>query len=379
MPTQVDLYELLGVAREASAEDIRRAYRKLARQYHPDVNPDPAAAERFKEINLANEVLSDPDKRRQYDMYGTTGGGGMGDGSPFGGGGFNSINDIFDFFFGGGGGGMGFGGMGGQRRSADYEPGEHLQRAVHLKLEDALNNKEVELTVERRELCEECHGSRSAPGSQPAPCQTCGGRGMVMQVRDTLLGRIQTTTTCPHCRGEGMRITDPCKACRGTGLQEKRRTITVTIPAGIDDGNVLKVRAEGHQGRGGAPHGDLLVRVSIEPHEYFQRDGADLYCETSVHYADLVLGATVNVPTLTGAEKLRIPAGTGSHHEFTLRGQGMPRLRHGGRGNLHVRVVLAVPGKANKAQRELLTQLKEADLAADQRAGGFFKNLLKGK
>ncbi len=378
MPTQVDLYELLGVARDASADDIRRAYRKLARQYHPDVNPDPDAAERFKEINLANEVLSDPDKRRQYDAYGTTGGPGMGAGSPFGGG-FSSINDIFDFFFSGGGGGMGFGGMGAQRRSPDYEPGEHLQRAVHLKLEDVLADKEVELTLDRRELCDVCQGSRAAPGSQPVTCQTCGGRGMVLQVRDTLLGRIQTTTTCPHCRGEGYRITDPCKACGGTGLKERRRTIAVTIPAGIDDGNVLKVRAEGHQGRGGAPHGDLLVRISLQPHEYFKRDGADLYCETSVHYADLVLGATVLAPTLSGQEQLRIPAGTGSHHEFTLRGHGLPRLRSGGRGNLYVRVVLAVPGKASKEQRELLKQLKEADLAADQRAGGFFKNLLKGK
>jgi molecular chaperone DnaJ len=376
MPTQVDLYELLGVARDASADDIRRAYRKLARQYHPDVNPDPAAVERFKEVNLPTQVLSDPDKRRQYDAYGTTGGPSMGGGSPFGGGGFGSINDIFDFFFSGGG---GFGGMGGQRQNRDYEPGEHLQRAVHLKLEDVLADKPVELTLDRRELCEQCQGSRSAPGSQPVTCQTCGGRGVVLQIRDTLLGRIQTTTTCPHCRGEGLRITDPCKACGGTGLTEKRRTISVTIPAGIDDGNVLKVRAEGHQGRGGAPHGDLLVRISIEPHAFFHRDGADLHCETSVHYSDLVLGATVMAPTLTGQEQLRIPAGTGSHHEFTLRGHGLPRLRHGGRGNLYVRVVLAVPGKAGKEQRELLSKLKEADLAADQRAGGFFKNLLKGK
>jgi len=377
MPTQVDLYSILGVSRDANGDDIKRAYRRLARQYHPDVSSTPDTEERFKEINLAYEVLSDPQKRQQYDTYGTTGGRAA-SGDPFGAG-FSSISDIFDFFFSGGGGfSQGFGGAATARRR-DYQPGEDLHRAVHLKLEDCLADKTIELKVERRERCESCGGSRAEPGSQTTTCLVCGGRGVVVQYRDTLLGRMTTSTTCPACRGEGVEISSPCKTCRGSGLVEKSRTISVTIPAGIDDGNIMRVGGQGHSGRGAAPAGDLLVSVSLEPHEFFTRDGADLYVDLPVHYADLVQGTTIAVPTLSGEEQLRIPAGTGSHHDFVLRGQGMPRLRGHGRGNLYVRTVLAVPRKLSRKQRELLGQLKQEDLSAEKSSGGILYRLLKRK
>ena len=373
MPTsKVDLYEILGVPRNASQDDIKRAYRKLARRHHPDVSDDPQADERFKEINLAHEVPSDPQKRRQYDQFGTTGSPAGGD--PFGGMGFGSINDIFDFFFGGG-----FSGSTAPGRPREYEPGGDIHRAVHLRLEEVLENKDVELQVQRRETCESCGGSRAEPGTQPVDCETCGGRGMVIQVRDTLLGRMQTTAACPACRGVGYTITDPCKACRGTGFAERQRTIEITIPAGIDDGNIIRVSGQGHSGRGGAPAGSLLIQVSVETHEQFHREGDSLYVELPVHYADLVLGATVNVPTLTSEEQLRIPAGTRSHHVFQLRGHGLPRLRRGGRGELHVRVVVAVPQRLSKRQRELLKDLREEDVAAGKKSGHFLYQLLNGK
>jgi molecular chaperone DnaJ len=237
----------------------------------------------------------------------------------------------------------------------------------------------VELRVERRETCEACGGSRAEPGTEPETCATCGGHGMVRQVRDTLLGRMQTTATCPACHGSGYSIKTPCKACRGTGFVEKQRTIEVTIPAGIDDGNIIRISSQGHSGRGGAPAGDLMVSVSVEAHKQFQRNGAALYVELPVHYSDLALGATVTVPTLTGEEQLRIPAGTQSHHVFQLRNHGLPRLQRGGRGDLNVRVVLAVPQRFNKRQRELLNEMRDEDLKASEKAGGFLYQLLNRK
>jgi molecular chaperone DnaJ len=372
--TAVDLYAILGVERNASAEELKKAYRRLARQYHPDVSSETDAAERFKEINLAYEVLSDPQKRSQYDQFGSVGGGG-GMSDPFAGGsGFGNLGDIFDFFFGGNGGGFGQA----QRRPRSYQPGDDIQRMVNLTLRDCLADKPVTLEIERREQCSTCHGSRSKPGTEPMVCATCGGRGMVQQVRDTLLGRIATTTTCPRCDGEGVLIGDPCGTCRGTGFEYKSRKIDVTIPAGVDQGNVLRVGGQGHVGRGGAPSGDLLVGITLEPDKQFHRDGAELYVDLPVHYSDLVLGATVAAPTLTGDEPLRVPAGTPSHHEFTLRGQGLPRLRHGGRGSLHVRTVLLVPGKHGKEHRELLQRLREIE-AEPSKNGGFLGGMFGKK
>ena len=363
--TGPDLYKILGVERDASPEDIKKSYRKLARQYHPDVNSDSDAEDRFKEISVAYEVLSDPQQRQQYDAYGTVGsaagGGGYGDG-------FGTINDLFDMFFGGG-------GMGGARRSRQRR-GEDIQRSVHQTLRDCMQDQHVELEVERRDNCEHCHGSKAEPGSEPDKCGTCGGQGVVVQVRETLLGAMRTQMACPTCRGEGSIIRKPCKVCRGTGYQYKKRKVEITIPAGIDDGNLLQVSGMGHSGPSGGPAGDLYVQVTVEPDRQFQRDGADLFVELPVHYSDLVQGATVEVPTLDGLEKLRIPSGTESHSQFSLRGHGLQRLRGHGRGNLHVRVRLYVPQKLNRQQKQALQDLKDEDIKAEKKPGNFLYQLL---
>jgi molecular chaperone DnaJ len=357
MSTTTDLYELLGVERSASADEIKRAFRKLARQYHPDVNSEPDAEQRFKEIGLAYEVLSDPQKRAQYDQFGTTGGAAGGYGGDSGFSGFGNLNDIFDFFFNGG---MGGGGFGGQQQRRDWQPGESLHRAAHLTLTDVLHGKKLELQVERYETCDTCNGSRAQPGSSVHTCSTCSGRGAVSQVRDTLLGRIQTQSACPTCHGEGVQVSEPCKACHGNGVRPHKRSIEVNVPPGVDDGNVLRVTGQGHSGRGGAPAGDLLVQISLEPDPRFHRHGADLLTELPVRFADLALGATVQVETLTGTQELRIPAGTGSHHRFTLRGEGLPKLRSGQRGALYVQAIVEVPKKLSARERELLEELRGA-------------------
>lgn len=367
--SSTDLYAILGLARDAGADDIKKAYRKLARQYHPDVSNEPEAEQRFKEINLAYEVLSDPQRRQQYDSFGTTSERGGVD-SGFGGAGFGSINDIFEFFFGGGGMGgfSGFSGMGGARRRGQ-SPGEDIRRAVHLKLKEVLNDKPVSFTLERREPCHACSGSGAEPGSEAGPCQTCGGHGQVMSVRDTLLGRMQTVTTCPACHGEGVVVNTPCKSCKGTGHEYRQRSIEATIPKGVEDGNILRIGGQGHSGRHGGPAGDLLVELGVEPDKRFERRGADLLTSLEVSFPDLALGATLSVPTLEGSESLRIPAGTPSHHEFILRGQGLPRLRGGGRGNLHVLVEVEVPARLSKRERELLEELRGKSGAAEAPVG----------
>ncbi len=375
----IDLYEILGVQREASGEDIKRAYRKLARQYHPDVSSESDAAERFKEISLAYEVLSDPQRRQQYDSYGTTsqnhgGGGGYG-----GQAGFSSINDIFEMFFGGAASPFsGFGGFNGGGRPRGYQPGQDIQQNVRLELLDSLHGKAVEVELERREACDTCSGSGEAPGSTPIRCSTCGGQGMVQQVRDTLLGRMATASTCPSCGGQGYKVDDPCIACAGRGTQSRKVKLTINVPAGIDDGQILRVSGEGHSGKGGAPAGDLLLGIRVDPDPRFIREGADLLHVLPVSYPDLALGSTRQIPTLEGSEDLRIPAGTGSHHVFTLRGHGLPRLRGSGRGSLHIRVELEVPRKLDREERELLEQLRELKGDSDHAVKGGLASKLFG-
>jgi molecular chaperone DnaJ len=363
MAAKVDLYDVLGVSRNASTEEVKRAYRRLARELHPDVNPDPAAAEHFKEINLAYEVLSDPQKRQQYDTFGTTRGR-----AAEGFGGFSSFADIFDMFFGGGFGGFGdFGGMT-QTRRRNYQRGEDLHKAVHLTLQDVLQDKELEVQLERREVCEACRGSRAELGSHPVTCPACGGSGVVTRVQQSLLGLLQTSTTCGACNGEGVQVIEQCHACHGRGFQSRTRKVTLTIPAGVDE-STSAIRGAGHAGLGGGPPGDLIVTITIEADERFRREGADLFKDLPVQFADLALGATVSVPTLTGEEQLRIPAGTQSHHVFQLRGHGLPRLRGSGRGNLHVRAVAEVPKKLSNTQRELLEALRREALGDDSQNG----------
>ena len=307
-----DYYQILGVERNANQEDIKRAYRRLARQFHPDVNPDnPAAEERFKKINEAYQVLSDPQKRRRYDQFGHEGlqGTGFRGFSGFEDI-FSSFGDIFEGFF-------GFGNRGGRTRARQ---GKSLRYDVSLTLEQAFRGVEQEISFHRLEACPACGGTGAAPGSEPRTCPTCQGRGQVVRSQ----GFFQVASTCPACHGQGEIITDPCQDCRGGGKVRVERTVSVKIPAGVDTGSQLRLAGEGEKGRNGGPPGDLYVVIRVRPHDVFEREGADIYLEVPVSYATLVLGGEIEVPTLDGKAKLKIPPGTDSGTVFRLRGKGLP-------------------------------------------------------
>ena len=339
-----DYYELLGVGRDASDTDLKRAYRQLAMQCHPDKNPgDKAAEERFKQISEAYAVLSDPDKRAHYDRFGVAPGAGGG----FDAGGFGTLfEDIFENFFSGG-------GRGRRTRAAR---GEDLQYELKISLEEAATGLETKVQVPRLEACETCHGTGAEPGTQRVTCEACRGQG---QVRFNQ-GFLTVARTCPKCQGEGEITRNPCKACRGEGRQRAERLLGIKIPAGIEDGMQLRLSGEGSAGVHGGPHGDLYVLVRIRDHAIFARHGADLLCEVPVSFPQLALGAELEVPTLTAKETLKIPAGTQPHHVMRLRGKGMPHLRGRGHGDACYRLVLEVPQKLNGKQREALEAYEKA-------------------
>lgn len=360
-----DLYELLGIARDADGDAIKKAYRRLARQYHPDVNPDPAAQETFKEISRAYEVLSDPQKRAAYDRggdpFGGMGAGGFGQGAGF------SFTDIMDAFFGGQAGGQGRGPRPRERRGQDA-----LIR-LEVDLAEAAFGVARELKVDTAVLCTSCHGEGAAPGTHPVPCETCHGAGEVAQVQRSFLGEIRTLRPCPACRGFGTTIPDPCRECSGDGRVRSRRTLTVKIPAGVDDGTRVQLTGEGEVGPGGGPAGDLYVEIHVAPHPTFTRHGNDLHCTVTLPMSAAALGTTLTIPTLeadvVGSEsagesdwgletgfELDVRAGTQSGTEQVLRGRGVPGLR-GGRGNLVVTVVVETPTGLDERQEELLREL----------------------
>ncbi len=357
MPTPRDYYEILGLGRGASEADLKKAYRKLAMKHHPDRNPDDDdSAARFKEATEAYEVLSDDEKRRVYDQFGHDGlrGRGMGGGSM-------DAADFFESIFGGGGGsGLGdlFGGMfGGGGRRGGPTRGSHLRVQVTIPLSDAYAGTERTLTLRRREPCVACSGSGAKPGTSPETCGTCNGQGQVQQQQ----GFFMMRTACPACRGVGTVIKDPCAECTGSGRIPKQVELTVKIPAGIDDGAQLRLSGEGEPGTQDGPRGDLFVLVHIEPHELFERDGDDLYCEIPVTFSQVALGTELEVPSLQGHATLKVPAGTQSGRLFRLRGQGMPNLYGHGRGHLMVRIQVETPRKLNARQRELIEELVEHD------------------
>lgn len=355
MAEKRDYYEVLGVQKGASADEIKKAYRKLAKENHPDLHPgDKAAEERFKEINEAYEILSDEDKRAKYDQYGhaafdpNAGFGGGFDGF----GGFGDLGDIFGDLFGG----FGFGGSTRTRNPNAPRQGENLRASVNISFEEAAFGCQKEVTVGRVEKCPDCGGNGCAPGTTPEICPDCKGSGQVRTTQRTPFGMTQTMSACPKCRGTGKIIHQPCKTCRGAGSVRKQQKIKVTIPAGIDDEQTISLRGQGNSGINGGPAGDLLVTVIVRPHARFERDGTSVLLEQEISYAQAALGAEVEVPTLDGPVKLTIPEGTQPGSVFRLRGKGIPYLRGSGRGDQFVTVRLAVPKNLSSSQKELLRQ-----------------------
>ena len=357
-----DYYEVLGVPRGASDEDIKKAFRRLARQYHPDMNPgDKSAEEKFKEVNEAYSVLSDQEKRQRYDQFGSADGpaggfGGFGGQNPFG-----DIGDIFDAFFGGG---------GGARRTGPVR-GEDLRTDLELTLEECFSGVEREVRVQRQEPCEACHGTGGKDGQRPQRCSRCAGTGQVQQARDTAFGRFVTARPCPACHGSGQTVGEACPVCRGSGRQRKARTLKVRIPAGVGDGARVRLSGEGEPGLRGGPPGDLYVFVRERPHERFARQGSDLHVDLAIGFPEAALGDEFDLKGVDEPLKVRVPEGTQPGQEIRLRGKGMPHLRGGGRGDLVVHVTLQVPKRLTAEERELLQRLRSMHKGGEDDRGFF--------
>lgn len=356
MAEKRDFYEVLGVKKGASEDELKKAYRKLAKENHPDLHPgDKECEARFKEINEAYEVLSDPDKRAKYDQFGHAafdpsqgfGGGGFGGFEGFGG-----FGDIFSDIFGGG---FGFGGGGGRNPNAPRK-GDNLRATVNIKFEEAAFGVKKEVFVSKIEQCPDCKGTGCAEGTTAEVCPDCKGTGTVMSTKRTPFGMVQSSEQCPKCKGRGKIIHSPCKTCRGMGSVRRQHKVTVSVPAGIDDGQTISLRGQGNAGLNGGPAGDLLITVLVQPHARFERDGASILLDQEVSFAQAALGAEVEVPTLDGKVKLNIPEGTQTGTTFRLKGKGVPFLRNGGRGDQFVTVKVAVPKGLSSAQKDALRQ-----------------------
>ncbi len=359
MAEKRDYYEVLGIQKGASEDEIKKAYKKLARKYHPDMNPgDKEAEEKFKEVNEANEVLSDPEKKARYDQFGFAGvdpnyGAGAGGGAYGGGFDFGDLGDIFGSFFGGG-----FGG--GQRRNPNApQRGESIRASVSVSFTEAAFGCEKSVTLERSEQCPTCKGNGCAPGTTPEICPDCHGTGTVQTRRQTPMGVFASNGPCRKCGGTGRLIHQPCPDCRGTGAVRKRKTIKINIPAGIDHGQTISLRGQGNAGRNGGPAGDLLITVMVQPHELFRRDGVDVFCEAPITFAQAVLGAELEIPTIDGKVKYSIPEGTQTGTVFRLKGKGIPVLNGRGRGDQYVTVTIETPRNLNKEQKEALRRFSE--------------------
>jgi molecular chaperone DnaJ len=390
-----DFYEVLGVSRDADVDEIKRAYREKATEYHPDVSDDPDAEEKFKAIKKAKEVLTDEEKREIYDQLGherfvqaekhggvengagAGGGGGPGGargpgGNPFGGmggaGGMGGLGDIFEEFFGGGGG-------------SRPRQGDDVVTRVTIDLAEAAEGVEREVSVSRPERCSTCDGAGHPPDADEQTCRECGGQGQVTQVQQTPLGRVQQTRSCPRCEGQGRIYSETCADCGGDGVTRERATLRIDVPAGIEDGQTLRVEGEGAPGERGGPSGDLLVEVRVREHDEFERDGEDLHHRAAVSFPQAAFGDTIEVPTLDGTAEFDLPGGTQSGETFRLEGEGMPSLqggrrrRRGGRGDLFVHVQVVVPERLNAEQREALEAFAEAGGEEVEVEEGFFERL----
>ena len=355
-----DYYEVLGVSKGASEDEIKKAYKKLARKYHPDLNPDnKEAEEKFKEVNEAYEILSDPNKKARYDQFGFAGvdpnyGAGGAGGGFDGGFDFGDLGDIFGSFFGGG--------FGGGRRTNPNAPqrGESIRLSLAISFEEAAFGCEKEVSVDRMEQCGTCHGNGCAAGTTPEVCPDCHGTGQVQVRRQTPMGVFATSSPCGRCGGKGQIIHQPCPDCRGSGAVRRRKTIQVSIPAGIDNGQTISVRGQGSAGKNGGPAGDLLVTITVRPHELFRREGTSVLCDAPITFAQAVLGAELEIPTIDGKVKYDLPEGTQSGTTFRLKGKGIPAINGRGRGDQYVTVYIETPRNLNREQKEALKKFAES-------------------
>ena len=374
-PGKKDYYDILGVGRGASADEIKKAYRKLTRKYHPDANPgDTEAESKYKEINEANEVLSDPQKRAQYDQFGYVGDmpPGGGDFGGFGGFGGADIGDLFGDLFGGG--------FGGSRRSSNPngpKRGSDLEYTMQISLEDAFRGVSKKIEIPRLETCPHCGGNGAEPGSKAETCPTCGGRGQVQQVINTPFGQMSQMASCPNCKGKGKIISTPCRECKGQGRIRKQHSVEVKIPAGVDTGIRLRVSSQGEAGLNGGPTGDLFILIEVRQDRRFQRKGDDLNTSVDIAYPQAALGCEVKIETFDGSETLDIPAGTQPGSKLRIKGRGMPRLRGGGHGDMNILVRVGVIKSPSSKERELLEALAKEMKVQVKTREGFFEKFTK--
>ncbi|KAF1302883.1 molecular chaperone DnaJ [Enterococcus saccharolyticus] len=376
MATKRDYYEVLGLQKGASDDEIKKAYRKLSKKYHPDINKEADAEAKFKEVSEAYEILSDPQKRAAYDQYGHAGTdanyggagggfGGFGGGGFSGAGGFGGFEDIFESFFGGGG-----------RTVNPNAPrqGEDLQYSINLTFEEAIFGIEKEIQYKRDETCHTCDGSGAKPGTHPETCHKCHGSGTINVERQTPLGRVMSRQTCDVCHGTGKEIKDVCGTCHGTGHEKKTHSVKVNVPAGVENGQQMRLAGQGEAGTNGGPYGDLYVVFYVEESDIFDRDGGEIFYELPLNFVQAALGDEINVPTVHGEVKLKIPAGTQTGTKFRLRGKGAPRLRGGGNGDQQVTVKIITPRNLNESQKEALRQFAEVSgqKTTEQQQEGFF-------
>ncbi|WP_059102671.1 molecular chaperone DnaJ [Shouchella shacheensis] len=361
-----DFYDVLGVDNNASVDEVKKAYRKLARKYHPDVNKEEGAEAKFKEVKEAYDTLSDPQKKTHYDQFGHTdpnqGFGGAGGAGDFGG-----FGDIFDMFFGGG---------GGRRNPNAPRQGADLQYTMNLEFKEAIFGKDTDIEIPREETCETCDGSGAKPGTSPETCSHCGGSGQLNVEQNTPFGRVVNRRVCNHCEGTGKMIKDKCTTCAGKGKIRKRKTINIKVPAGIDHGQQLRVSGQGEAGANGGPPGDLYVVFNVSDHEFFERDGEDIYCEVPLTFPQVALGDEIEVPTLTGKVKLKVPAGTQTGTNFRLRGKGAPNVHGRGQGDQHVQVRVVTPKQLSENEKEMMREFAGMSGGKpEEQQDGFFDKL----
>ncbi len=372
-----EYYDRLGVSKDASQEEIKKAYRKMSKKYHPDINKEPGAEEKYKEVQEAYDTLGDEQKRAAYDQYGPAGANGF-NGGAGGFGGFDGaggFEDIFSSFFGGG---------AAQRNPNAPRQGDDLQYRVQLKFEEAIFGTEKEVTYNREATCHTCGGSGAKPGTSPVTCHKCHGQGVITVDTQTPLGTMRRQVTCDVCHGTGQEIKDPCPTCHGTGHEKEKHTVSVKIPAGVETGQQIRLAGQGEAGFNGGPYGDLFVMITVQPSDKFEREGSTIYYTLNLNIVQAALGDVVDVPTVHGDVELSIPAGTQTGKTFRLRGKGAPKLRGGGQGDEHVTVKVVTPTKLNSAQKEALRAFAEAsdDSISKPKKKGFFdkvKDVLEGE